>query len=385
MTYSKRVVNKYKGFPYLPVKPYTASVLKQYPVVVVETKTSYRGDKFSSAQLFGQSQFLYGVSPFSESTINSIIMSNFKTELNVEFLNRINQRKVSLVEEGKNFKETIKTIARSVARLRKMAVNMFADPYDFVKRGRKHERYPHTKETFYRMSKSYGDVWLEGRYHWLPTYMTMRDAFIDLQDKFPIMKVFLGDRTSYTQRIRWPRTSYENSGFEANVKVNCSRKLGGYITTQSEAQLRARAYGVGSIPDLAAVAWELTPWSLVVDWVVPVSDILLASTAMNGLGHFQMYEVNTKELSNLSYEKMDLRKGSTGNRKPGVLSTDIDYQYVAYPSMSGTSYSRSTMIPENLDVRPFIAKTPLTVLRALDAISFFSGTSFSKKVLSGKM
>lgn len=384
MRYDKKKILRYKGyFPYLPVKGYSARSVIQRPNFIQRWD---RVVKNGTGKIYEQSYSAsqkYLFDPFGFSLFNEQLINQLHIEANVNYLNKINRRKLSILEEAKNFRSTLETIASSVLALKKRARQMIADPYDFVTRGRRHEQYPYTKETFYRMGKTYGDVWLEGRYHWLPTYMSMRDAFIALQDMFPVMETYHKQEIRISQTLTYPRNTYEGRARTLDVDYLYTIKLGGYITTQSEGPLLAKAYGVNGLPDLAAVAWELTPWSLVVDWVLPISDVLLAMNAMDGLSSFATWKVVKVKIM-----------AST----PSPLSKQAEYDYInpwgdreqrwfverQPPSIEGELYTRSVMNPALLDIQPFVASQPLNVLRAIDALSFFSGTTFSKKVLSGK-
>lgn len=383
MTYGKKILLRYQGyFPYRPVNGYSARSVFQRPNIVTQWERATRlSDGKISEQSFSASQ-KFIADPFSFNLVNQQLINQLHIEANVNYLNKVNRRKLSLLEEAKNFRSTLETIASSVLALKKRAQHMFADPYDFVRKGRRNERYPYTKETFYRQGKTFGDVWLEGRYHWLPTYMSMRDAFIALQDMFPVMETYHKQELLLSQTLTYPRNTYEGRARTLDVKYLYTIKLGGYVTAQSNGSLLAKAYGVNGLPDLTAVAWELTPWSLVVDWVLPISDVLLAINAMDGLGSFATWKV-TKV-------KIQSSKASTFSRLAEYDRINHGYREQRWfvnrqpPSIEGEIYDRSRMVPSNLDIRPFISSQPIKLLRAIDALSFFSGTKFSKKILSGK-
>lgn len=383
MTYTKKTLLRYKSyFPYYPVNGYSARSVFQRPNLITQwDRVTRLGDNKVWLQSYSASQKYLG-DPFSFDLINQQLINQLEIEANVNYLNKINKRKLSILEEAKNFRSALETIASSVLTLKKRAQHMFADPYDFVRRGRRHERYPYTRETFYRQGKTFGDVWLEGRYHWLPTYMSMRDAFIALQDMFPVMETYHKEETLLSQTLTYPRNTYESRARTVDVDYLYTIKLGGFITTQSDASLLAKAYGVNGLPDLAAVAWELTPWSLVVDWVLPISDVLLAVNAMDGLGSFATWKVTKVQIQNSEASPLKTPEGY--DRTNWAFREQRWYVERQPPSIEGEIYSRTPMVPSNLDVRPFIAKQPINVLRAIDALSFFSGTKFSKKILSGK-
>lgn len=384
MTYTKKTLLRYKGFPYYPVHGYSARSVFQRPNFITQQERVTRlSDGEVDEKSYSASQKYLG-DPFSFDLINEQLINQLEIEANVNYLNKINKRKLSILEEAKNLRSTLETIVSSVLTLKKRAQQMFADPYDFVRRGRRHERYPYTRETFYRQGKTFGDVWLEGRYHWLPTYMSMRDAFIALQDMYPVMDTYHKEETSLSQTLTYPCNTFEWSARTLDVEYLYTIKLGGFITAQSEGLLLAKAYGVNGLPDLAAVAWELTPWSLVVDWVLPISDVLLAINAMDGLSSFATWKVTKVKIQNSEASPLKNHVFKDYDRTNWGFREQKWYVERQPPSIEGEIYSRTEMVPSDLDVQPFIAKQPINLLRAIDALSFFSGTKFSKTILSGK-
>lgn len=306
-------------------------------------------------------------------------MSQDRVKANVDFLNGLAGRKASLIEEIRNGREAINTVATSVLRLSKMLRRAKRAPREFVTSSRRKGLRKGGGTVIQRQLNTLGDVWLEGRYHWLPTYLTMRDALINLQDLYPIGSCF--HKSDWT-RYPWSQTqSHPGMGdVTASYELAVQYKLGCWYRLDDDTLASLHRYGVGSLPDLATVAWELTPWSLVVDWVLPVSDLLQAFSALAGVTTMQDYQVEKI--------KIKLLDVNVQLNRPYEASD----AYISYTEMSSPDsrlfeyedYTRTCTDSSNLEKRLFLNTTPITWLRALDALSFFSGSEMSKKIISGK-
>lgn len=305
----------------------------------------------------------------------TLLEANAENQLIVEFLNKIQERKLSLIEETRNFRESIKTIATSAERLALYAKQMFRNPKRWLTKAYKKRDLRGGRAQAHRTIKTYGDLWLEGRYHWLPTYMTMRDAFIGLQDMVPGLPVSKkGPGYSGEYSLHEAHGWYPNSEVRWDVEASYSHKMICFITAQSEAAMLARRYGAGGIADLAAVAWELTPWTLVVDWIVPVSDVLLAHNALSGLTAHNPCQVRKTTRLGFCNATPGI-KNTKGRTAKTLQNGEIWYE----------SYDRTTSSISSLEPNLFIAKEIINPLRIIDSLSFFSGGKFGKKVISGSI
>lgn len=302
-----------------------------------------------------------------------LLEANAENQLAVEFLNKIQERKLSLIEETKQLRETIKTIATSAERMVWYAKQMFSNPRRWLKKAYKRRDLSGGRRTAHRAIKSAGDLWLEGRYHWLPTYMTMRDAFIGLQDLIPGMPVSKkgpGDSGSYS--LSEVHGWYLNADVKWDVEYSFQHKMLCFITAESEAAALARRYGVGGIADLTAVAWELTPWTLVMDWIVPVSDVLLAHNALKGLKAHNPCQVRKR-----------IKQGYC-SVTPRGSSRAYTYRKIQDGEIWLEQYNRSTARVSSLSPNLFIADEIVNARRIVDSLSFFSGSKWGKKIISGK-
>lgn len=368
MTYTKRSYVNIGIGQQLVNKPYSCTYIKQFWPTVEYRRLDPKGpmplsvsvDRFTGDPYLAPPRFV------------NLAMASAEAQLTVEFLNKIQERKVSLIEETKNLRETLTTIATSAERMVLYAKRMFRNPWRWLKKAYRKRDLSGGRATGHRMIKTYGDLWLEGRYHWLPTYMTMRDAFIGLQDM--VAGAAVSKKGPKVQQ------TYKSTGTHPWVRgrITCTTDLTMthkhlcFITANSEAAMLARRYGVGGIADLTAVVWELTPWTLVVDWVIPVSDVLLAHNALSGLKAHNPCHVR-KEIRSGFYSFSPAKSSKT------ELFSSLQQGEIYYES-----YQRS--IPNVASLKPtlFLADEIFNAKRIIDSLSFFTGSRFGRKVISGK-
>ncbi len=137
-------------------------------------------------------------------------------------------------------------------------------------------------------SKWAAKTWLEVQYGWKPLLSEVYDAAEDLasrQRKVPSdiyisvsgkerqrVTTFLGGSPSYiNQSLKKVR---DGSYVEVRSRIQCNFRV---VDNQ-----KRTANGLG-LTNVASLAWEMLPWSFVVDWFVPVGDFLNSLTALTGL------------------------------------------------------------------------------------------------------
>ncbi len=119
----------------------------------------------------------------------------------------------------------------------------------------------------------------------------------------PLMQDIHGSAEALATKIRtgmWKYSSaHETSKDYANLTGNFLRDFGGSLTVRSTYSYRSRCRYKISDPALkqlaqlgitnpALLAWELIPYSFVVDWLIPVGDFLSSLDALNGTSQLQV-------------------------------------------------------------------------------------------------
>jgi len=114
-------------------------------------------------------------------------------------------------------------------------------------------------------SKDVAGRWLEMQYGWLPT----------LSDTFEAAKAF---EQLTQQRTSTHHASLKSRGsYEASLSPNLYRYPGRYTTTvriTAELTENPSAQRSMGLYDPLSVAWEIIPWSFVVDWFIPIGTYL---------------------------------------------------------------------------------------------------------------
>lgn len=127
--------------------------------------------------------------------------------------------------------------------------------------------------------KHIASQWLEIQYGWKPL---LSDIYGVLQELDPTTQrvCYIANGRAVEQALR-RRTS--SSGvwqikWRDKTKINCKCKL--FFTVDDFPILRAAQLG---LTDPLTLAWELLPWSFVVDWFLPIGDYLQSLTALQGI------------------------------------------------------------------------------------------------------
>jgi hypothetical protein len=161
--------------------------------------------------------------------------------------------------------------------------------------GGRHARSLHRKANNVRRSGGdaftfMGDTWLEVKYGWKPLIQDVQNAAEALSKDFS---------KDYDVRIR-TKGSAEYSLYEPLFGSSSGRGTAkAYIGAKFlifEPELRVRS-ALG-LTDVASIAWELMPWSFVIDWFSPIGDFIAAGHALEGLQFVDGYETT---VTNIDY------------------------------------------------------------------------------------
>lgn len=126
-------------------------------------------------------------------------------------------------------------------------------------------------------SQNFSGRWLELQYGWLPLIGSIH-AVID-EPSLPLTRVVTcrATETVLYEVKEYPQYDlYQKGSFDLKVRVTAQ----GRITLSDTALANAQAYG---ITNPLLLAWELLPYSFVVDWFLPIGNYLNALTALSGV------------------------------------------------------------------------------------------------------
>ncbi len=130
--------------------------------------------------------------------------------------------------------------------------------------------------------KEFSSLWLELQYGWLPLLSDAEEGaqFLAHQLNSPLQTTY---RASYTKREVLPKreTQWQRCpGFGRGTGKGTRLHRVSLIARFKEKPNLPKLLGLLS---LESVAWELTPWSFVVDWFIPIGDWLTARGFSQGL------------------------------------------------------------------------------------------------------
>lgn len=125
-------------------------------------------------------------------------------------------------------------------------------------------------------SKGTSNKWLEYQYGLMPLISDIYGATEVLRDGFKSKNHTLKAVRVIKQSFPSPTRSNFTSSGSCELSVRCS------IHARIRNADLATAASLG-LTNPALIAWELVPFSFVIDWVLPVGDLLEASSAIHGL------------------------------------------------------------------------------------------------------
>lgn len=159
-------------------------------------------------------------------------------------------------------KEALSMITNAATRL--------AGAIRYVKRGNMPKAWStltHGTDRFLPPSKVLANNWLELQYGWLPLLHDMEDGakFLAHHHSYPLQHVVYA---------RLTKPGLVTSASPSNTKLLGSKA---YTAVQIKAILKEKnVVGLSGLTDVASIAWELTPYSFVVDWAIPIGEYLQA-------------------------------------------------------------------------------------------------------------
>lgn len=211
-----------------------------------------------------------------------------------------------------------------------------------------------------KRGKTNAKSWLELQYGWLPLlsdihggyeFMTGRRAKKGLLFKVSRTITDSDSRVDTDGTSAWTKVS--------NVNVKKTTKVVLWYTVQYEALAEAEKLG---LLNPLEVAWELTPWSFVIDWFLPVGNLLGALSATNGCT-FKGGTCTTTVRTNIKVQVIPKNGTGFGTtiKRSGNAEASMDYFKMDRSVYSGTP------IPT-----PYV-KNPFSVKHALNALALLRG------------
>lgn len=216
----------------------------------------------------------FGNCGFSSSTgPNPTMSNNMKNRLNTELLQKAGRRQVNYGEAIGESRSTLKMLTGAVIPFVKALLAARKGRFGEVARilGVKRIRN-------FRPSMTVSEKWLAYQYGWLPLANDIYDSYKLLQNGLDTRPQVLSVSRVITENVN-QSTSDANFG---HIKTNGEAKYIAKLWFRMRDQDISVLNQIGMINPVE-VAWALVPFSFVVDWVLPVGNVLEALSARLGI------------------------------------------------------------------------------------------------------
>lgn len=182
----------------------------------------------------------------------------------VECMLKLRDSKVDLGAALGESRETLAFIAKNLSRA--------LAAYKAARRGNLRETARQLGVKFRRSKGSPFDQWMEYNYAWVPLFGDITGATEQLQDGFRKRGQFVTARRTVSDEVGPPDKWTTGSSTRKQRCVIIARVSNEKLLAVSQ---------IGLINPLAT-AWELMPFSFVIDWAIPIGNVLNATTANLG-------------------------------------------------------------------------------------------------------
>jgi len=259
---------------------------------------------------------------FSVNTINSLRRSNLDNEVKQKVLAKVLNQSVNVAVFYAEREQTAAMLASSLKRLGKA--------YNLAKKGRildasialtGHKPRGPLKQTI-------SQNWLELQYGWLPLMSDIYGACETLQRQMT-HREFVVVRSSKEIQEDEPRRTISSDGSFVDYILSSAHYTSSVrVKMKSNSTLLRTASELG-LANPGLVAWELVPFSFVVDWALPIGSFISQFTAALG------WEFHTGSISRFYRQKANLL------RTPYVCPANyVEHVFEGTRSLEEISFTR---------------------------------------------
>jgi len=166
-------------------------------------------------------------------------------------------------------------------------------------KARYRDRYKSVYSDRYRTKDFFGDLWLEYSYGWKPLLSDVyshAEALANylVQHQYVVQRGFKSHRTEGEGSFREVLSS--DKEYILRSKVTKIGRVGVFYSTEN-----VNAANVFGLLNPLQVAWELVPFSFVVDWFIPIGQAVESLTATDGLKFHRGYSSLQVKVTNEAF------------------------------------------------------------------------------------
>lgn len=280
-----------------------------------------------------------------------------------KLLLKIKDQKVNLAQAFAERKQTVDLIASSVTKLlgvyhalRRGNLALASQTLGIAvsKRELKRSR---------RRSKSLTDAnedWaserlLELQYGWKPLLSDIYGSIDELSRKKPTWN-YIRAKAAQKKEEEF-KTTVKTSTYTALTELSVSHQIKYGIWFTSDNSLMRSASQIG-LSNPALIAWELTPWSFVVDWFIPIGNYISTFDATSGLSFVDGYSTSFVSNKSVFTRTHTGANGETGQYSKKLLRVTVTREKLrSFPSGSLPSFKNPISIDHALNALALLKLT----------------------------
>lgn len=209
--------------------------------------------------------------------------SGLKSRAIIDALTKLKSQNVNLAQALAERNQTAGLVASNLTKIAKCALAVKRG--DFLSALR--EVGLHRTRRGYRIrrpqtEKEFAKRWLELQYGWKPLLSDIYGALKDLGESEKGTPLFVTVRGTASEQWQEIRSPVDNVGFLPCTITATKQRGCKVVLTYTPLTSMLRTVSSVGLTNPMMLAWELLPWSFVVDWALPIGDILNIADATAG-------------------------------------------------------------------------------------------------------
>lgn len=196
--------------------------------------------------------------------------SNTMNRVNVQALLKAKDQNIHVGNAIAESRKTVSMIGDRVMRLYK--------GYRLARKGKFGDAARELGVTHRRKGQGAANSWLELQYGWMPLLSDIHGGYQELTKDRKQSGHIIKVSKSATSTV----VGTSNAGAYNKTVSTIDKRVKLIYWYRLESPGLAQASSVGLVDPLE-IAWELTPWSFVVDWMIPVGDVISSLSATVGM------------------------------------------------------------------------------------------------------